>query len=82
MTRLTDEQADELYRDYVTWLDAVAKYHPKRLQAKYGIPHNTFYRYARKQHKRRQTRGSASVGSLSLSLHKRPEGLQARRRFL
>lgn len=50
---LTDEQAEALYQDYCCWLEARAKWHPKKLAAKYGINLRTVGDYAHRKHKRR-----------------------------
>lgn len=51
--KLTDEQADELYREYCLWLEARSRWHPKKLAAKYGIDVRTVGDYVHRKHKRR-----------------------------
>lgn len=42
---LTDEEADELYREYCQWQEARRNLHPKKLAAKHGICRETMRRY-------------------------------------
>lgn len=50
---LSVEEAEQCYRDYCRWLEALERYSPKVLAKKYGISKHAVRNYGRRAHKRR-----------------------------